>query len=109
MLGACQAGCLHVATDKNTQDVLYGLVLLSLAANVGDRLFTGRPGFFHFPRTGPLQRVFAAWGILVAAVALLCLVRAIPGICFFAIGAAYMTCLQGYAIHFRHRATGRPS
>jgi hypothetical protein len=80
-----------------------------MAANIADRLFTGRPGFFHFPRSGPLRLVFALWSILLAAVAFLCLFRAILGIYFSVIGAAYMVCLQGYAIHFRHRAAGSPS
>jgi hypothetical protein len=92
----------------NAQDVLSGLVLFSMAANICDRLITGRPGFFHFPRTGLLRRVFTAWSILLAAVAYICLIRAIPGTYFVALGAAYMVCLQGYAIHFRHRATGSP-
>jgi hypothetical protein len=84
------------------QDILAGVVLLCLVINAADLLLTGRPGFYHFPRSGGWRFALKIGSILLVVIAVLSLVRILPSICFFAIAAAYMTALQGYAIFFRH-------
>ena len=86
----------------STQDILAGLVSLCLVINVADLLLTGRPGFYHFPRSGGWLLAWKIGSILLVVVAVLSLLRILPSIWFFAIAAAYMAALQGYAIFFRH-------
>ncbi len=86
----------------NMQDILASLVLLSLLANLADRVFTRRPGFFHFPRAGRLRYLFAGWSILLVALAVLSMLELVPTLWLTAAGAGWMICSQAYAIFFRH-------
>ncbi len=93
----------------SAKDIEVGLTLLSLAVNLGDRLLTGRGGFFQFPRSGALGYVFGFCILLLPALALLCIFQAIPDIYFFATGTAWFVCVQCYDIYYRHREAGRTS